>query len=838
MSDGHLQLGIDFESAQDSDANSRLQDNGYEIQKIPVLNNDSKMPLWEKIDVALHQIAESPRFQPTPLYRFIFQQYYIEGKDYAAIQEMLQQGIEGLKSVGRERVRLAVNSIREEISTYKPSCNYIKGIYIRKSFRDELRRYTEESIGEVIKDEKLLSLPTLNGIAAVLNRNIIKGDTTIPMIVHDYFMVSRAIEHRVFNAHMLGVYYLLQHEVRPMSLETILAELPAHRSMKSTVMDERVVRLILQYDRLFRCTRGEDGTVFYQLRYQFLNITQQLASIIYEKKELTSVEIFKEYTRRGGKGKAETLTTVRNKYPWCIPIGRSKWKYQPDCTEMRMPADVVREYCLEHKRFMMDDLFVYLAANGYNLNEASVRLYVTQLCRVNNKDRNYMCLVSEVKEEEDSQWRIKSKVVHRNKPRKPWHKELDDKIAEILQGKEGNMMPLCDMRNECMYIIKREKVAVNNFYKRVSKNPALEIIEVDGVNMVHLCPPGDSDSDEKTTDGGAMATSQAQNETADNTGGRTVYAVVGSGAVGSYLGAKLAVAGENVNFLFHTDYRHVMKKGLHIESCNGDIHLGKGADTPEHEAALHIYGHAEDMPKADVVIVALKTMKNYMLTEMLRPLLKSDTLVLLIQNGIGVEEEVQQLLPNVQIAGGIAYICASRSTAGRIVHQAFGRIEVCNYSCKSPERLDELVSVFKNAGVPARIDDLKTARWRKSIYNIPTNGLSVILNTTTDVLFTNQYMRTQLRELMYEVLGAAHACGVAELSDDYVDKTIEVNVTMPAFVPSTKQDYDAGRTMEIDTLYSNAIRQAREHGFDMPRTAMIEAQLRLLEEQLTKQNNQ
>ena len=78
------------------------------------------------------------------------------------------------------------------------------------------------------------------------------------------------------------------------------------------------------------------------------------------------------------------------------------------------------------------------------------------------------------------------------------------------------------------------------------------------------------------------------------------YAVIGTGAVGGFYGGKLANAGKEVHFLMHSDYEYVQKNGLQIDSCDGSFHI----DNP------HVYNNTNEMPKADVVIVALKTTRN------------------------------------------------------------------------------------------------------------------------------------------------------------------------------------------------------------------------------------
>lgn len=113
------------------------------------------------------------------------------------------------------------------------------------------------------------------------------------------------------------------------------------------------------------------------------------------------------------------------------------------------------------------------------------------------------------------------------------------------------------------------------------------------------------------------------------------YAIIGTGAVGSFYGGKLAHAGCDVHFLLHSDYEYVKEHGLQVDSCDGSFHL----HSPQ------VYNNTASMPQADVVIVALKTTRNHLLKELLPPLLHKETLVLLIQNGIGPEPLLQEQFP-------------------------------------------------------------------------------------------------------------------------------------------------------------------------------------------------
>ena len=297
------------------------------------------------------------------------------------------------------------------------------------------------------------------------------------------------------------------------------------------------------------------------------------------------------------------------------------------------------------------------------------------------------------------------------------------------------------------------------------------------------------------------------------------YGVIGMGAIGGFYGAKLAHAGKEVHFLSHSDYQYVKERGLQVDSCDGSFHLPQ----------INAYGAASDMPKCDVVLIGLKTVNNHLLTELLPPLLKEDTLVVLIQNGIGVEEDVQKMFPEVQLAAGLAFICSAKTEPGRVNHQCYGYINIGNYSCKQQEKIDEVVDDFRKAGVDANEVEYLEARWKKAVWNMPFNGMTVALNTQTDILLQHPSTLQLIKDQMMEVIEAAQACGVKNIDESFAEKMIYNTVHMTPYSPSMKLDFDFKRPMEINYLYTRPIEKAREAGYQMRKLEMLEQELRFLE---------
>jgi len=299
------------------------------------------------------------------------------------------------------------------------------------------------------------------------------------------------------------------------------------------------------------------------------------------------------------------------------------------------------------------------------------------------------------------------------------------------------------------------------------------------------------------------------------------YAVIGTGAIGGYYGARLAQSGQEVHFLLRSDYEYVLEHGLQVDSCNGSFHL----DQP------HVYNNTADMPPVDVILVCLKSINNHQLKEILPPLLSSSPLVILIQNGIGVEQDVQAMFPHVPLAAGLAFICSAKTQPGHINHQCYGQINLGNYSCHDEALIQQVLTDFNAAGVKAGQVEYQEARWKKAVWNMPFNGMTVALNTRTDLLLKHPATRRLIREQMMEVIGAAQHLGVKNIDESFADLMIQMTDEMTPYSPSMKLDYDFHRRMEIHYLYERPIEIAREAGFPMPRLEMLMQELMFLEEQ-------
>ena len=295
-----------------------------------------------------------------------------------------------------------------------------------------------------------------------------------------------------------------------------------------------------------------------------------------------------------------------------------------------------------------------------------------------------------------------------------------------------------------------------------------------------------------------------------------VYGVIGTGALGGFYGGRLARNGQEVHFLLHRDYAYVKEHGLQVDSCDGSFHLD----------GVNAYCSTADMPKCDVVLVGLKTTNNHLLAQLLPPLLRPGTVVVLIQNGIGVEDDVQQMFPGQPLVAGLAFICCSKTEPGRVNHQCYGSINFGNYSCKDKNAFQAIISDFANAGIQCAEVEYLEARWRKAVWNVPFNGMTVVLHTQTDLLLKHPSTRELIYTMMMEVITAARHLGVTGLDQSFADKMMEMTDNMTPYSPSMKLDFDLHRPMEINYIYLRPLQIANEAGCPMPH---VDALAKMLE---------
>jgi 2-dehydropantoate 2-reductase len=301
-------------------------------------------------------------------------------------------------------------------------------------------------------------------------------------------------------------------------------------------------------------------------------------------------------------------------------------------------------------------------------------------------------------------------------------------------------------------------------------------------------------------------------------------AVIGTGALGGYYGARLAQSGLDVHFLCHRNGAAIREKGLVVQSVGRSIMNIRAS----------AFDRPEDMPRCDVVIVALKTTANYLLSSLLPPVIKPDGIALVMQNGLDVERDAARAVPGHQIFGGLSFLCANTVEPGYVQHLDYGNVLLGWFDeTGNPQTaarwMVALNAMFNEAFISTEIaPDLRLARWKKLVWNIPYNGLSVVHRATTDALMKNPGQRRLVETLMREVQALARACG-CQIEDEFIHKMLTDTVKMKPYKTSMLLDFEAGKPLEIEAMYERPLLAGEKSGAYAPNVRALLDSLKKLD---------
>ena len=296
-------------------------------------------------------------------------------------------------------------------------------------------------------------------------------------------------------------------------------------------------------------------------------------------------------------------------------------------------------------------------------------------------------------------------------------------------------------------------------------------------------------------------------------------AVVGSGAVGCYYGAMLARHGGDVHFLMRRDLDAVKREGLRILSPGGDFHL----------AQVNAAASTAEIGPCDLVLIALKTTANGALEQLIPPLLKENTALLTLQNGFGNEDFLAERFGSERVMGGLCFVCLNRTAPGLVEHYGYGALSIGEFGRAPQPRTLQIVRDFKDTGIATRaVENLATERWRKLVWNVPFNGLSIAGGgITTDLILADHGLQTLCRHLMEEVVEAAGREGHA-IPREFIEEQVSRTFKMEAYKPSSLIDYLEGREVEVESIWGEPYRRGLASGASVERLEMLYYLLRKL----------
>lgn len=298
--------------------------------------------------------------------------------------------------------------------------------------------------------------------------------------------------------------------------------------------------------------------------------------------------------------------------------------------------------------------------------------------------------------------------------------------------------------------------------------------------------------------------------------------VVGAGAVGGFYGSLLARRGWLVDVVCRSEAELVARQGFAIRSDP----MGEWTFRPR---AVFSKVEPPDEPP-DYLLLTTKVIAGEDRAALIRPAVGPRTVVVAMENGIGIEAPLAAAFPDHELISALAFVCVSRAAPGHIHHQAYGALTLGRYPRGTSPAGERLADAFRQAGIAAELDaDIVTARWRKAVWNAAFNPASVLAGgVDTARLMADEHALRMIGRAMDEVCRIAAAAG-HPLPERTAEAMLGNTRRMPPYLTSMTLDALQGRPLERAAILGAILDEAHARGVAAPTLETFDALLRLRE---------
>ncbi len=299
-------------------------------------------------------------------------------------------------------------------------------------------------------------------------------------------------------------------------------------------------------------------------------------------------------------------------------------------------------------------------------------------------------------------------------------------------------------------------------------------------------------------------------------------AVIGTGGVGGYFGAKLSEAGEDVAFVARNAHLQAMqRRGLTVYSPLGDIHLNDvkcTADTCE-------------IGEVDIVMIAVKLWATDEAIQAAKPLIGQNTGIISLQNGIAAEEKLIETYSSKHAMGGVANIAALIEAPGVIRHNGnmasliFGELDDTR-----SKRTQRLLKSCEAANIKAEIPtDINRAIWEKYIRLVTMSAMTTLCRMPIGPIREDANARNLISQILSEIINVATARGM-KFSDDVLSEQLSIiDSYPPSMVASMCGDLRRGYRLEVPWFSGTVAKLGKELNIPTPANEFVYTALKLYE---------
>ena len=300
------------------------------------------------------------------------------------------------------------------------------------------------------------------------------------------------------------------------------------------------------------------------------------------------------------------------------------------------------------------------------------------------------------------------------------------------------------------------------------------------------------------------------------------FAILGSGAVGGYFGAKLAKSGQDVTFIARGAHLEAIRhQGLEVRSAKlGDFTVRAGAESDTTRVG-----------PVDVAVVSVKAYDNATALPMLKPLMGANTVVLTLQNGVDSVDECAAVVGEPQVLGGTTYVATALEGPGLIVQTGVHRSiifgEVFGDTSRITSRVQAIADVLAAADIQTTpVADARVPIWDKFVYLAAFSGFTGASRLAIGHIWKYPHVQDMFYACSREIAAVAKAEGVT-ISPNRFDSLKEYMTNLP---PTTRSslliDLEQGKRIEVEALQGAAVRRAAKHGVPVPIVSTLYALLK------------
>jgi len=300
------------------------------------------------------------------------------------------------------------------------------------------------------------------------------------------------------------------------------------------------------------------------------------------------------------------------------------------------------------------------------------------------------------------------------------------------------------------------------------------------------------------------------------------FAILGSGAVGGYFGAKLAKAGQEVSFIARGAHLEAIRhKGLEVKSAKlGDFTVRAAAESDTSRIGA-----------VDVAIVSVKAYDNATALPMLKPLIGPGTVVLTLQNGVDSVDECAAIVGERHVLGGTTYVATALEGPGLIVQTGVHRSiifgEVFGDTSRISPRVQHIADVLASADIQVTpVADARVPIWDKYVYLVAFSGFTGASRLAIGHIWKYPHVQNMFYACSREIAAIAKAEGVT-ISPNRFDTLQEYMTNLPGTTRSSLLiDLEQGKRIEVEALQGAAVRRAKKHNVPVPIVSTLYALLK------------